>query len=135
VTGEAQSPFYLAVSKGSGGDPSAFGGVEVSVTARVYGSAKDARAALQAEATLTTARCLLGRSTGTAEKSTAPYPKRPETVRAFVDTLDFQGPTGTMEIVFVQRGRSLAKLIVVGINTPSRPVALALEQRVAARLR
>ena len=63
------------------------------------------------------------------------YPKRPATVRAFVDTLDFQGPTGTMEIVFVQRGRSLAKLIVVGINAPSRPLALALEQTLAARLR
>jgi hypothetical protein len=57
-------------------------------------------------ATLATARCLLGQSTGTAKKSTAPYPKRPETVRAFV-----------------------------GINTPSRPVALALERSLAARLR
>ena len=49
--------------------------------------------------------------------------------------IDFQGPTGTMEIVFLQRGRSVAKLIVVGINTPSRPLALALERSLAARLR
>ena len=128
VTGEAQSPFYLALSRGSSGDTTDFGAVEVSATARVYRTAKQATAALEGEATLATARCLLGRGTGTAKKSTAAYPKSPATVRAFVDTIDFQGPTGTMEIVFLQRGRSVAKLIVVGINTPSRPLALALER-------
>jgi hypothetical protein len=110
VTGEAQSPFYLALSRGSGGGTTDFGAVEISATARVFRTAKQATAALDGVATLATARCLLGRGTGTAKKSTAAYPKSPATLRAFVDTIDFQGPTGTMEIVFLQRGRSVAKL-------------------------
>ena len=120
---------------GSLADPSTLRIVEVSATTRVYRSRADAKAALAGEATLAVARCLLDRGSGFAAKSTAAFPQHPATVRAFVDTIDLLGPTGRMELVFILRGRSVARLIVFGTGTSTRPVALDLERRLAARLR
>jgi hypothetical protein len=136
VTGEAQSPLYLAIAgAGSLVDPTTFDVLEVVTSTRVYRSQPQAKAALAGEATLAHARCLLQNNPGVATKTTRSFPQHPARVLAFRDVVKESGQEVTLELMFIQRGRSVASLIVAGAGMPTRTLALDLTKKVAGRLR
>lgn len=109
--------------------------VELSTTTRVYRTRADAKAALAAEARTTYARCAFQGAAGTVKASNKGFPQHPATVRAFHGRVGVLGPNGSVELVYVERGRSLARIVATGVGMDARPVTLSLARKLSARLR
>jgi hypothetical protein len=99
ITGESTSSLLRYSSKGLAG---ALG------LARVYATPRQARAAFEREAIPATARCEL--QGATAKQGTAHFGGVPARVRAFRATGDADGSKVRPDLVFLQRGRSVAVL-------------------------